>query len=290
MNRPMLSSIRQTFGLILLTLAVAVVPARSEQDPALAAQRLADHALHGDFAGVLQLLESQPPAHITPASRELAFEIRRYQEHTQAHAVAKQEAFDQALAKVSTEFAAGKVEEALIAAIEAHSLAEDPHALLETPAVLKVVVEAKQQALGAERTGDWVEALNLYRELDLLFDDYRTYREPVKRTAKHVRVLQLYAPQALEALYLRRAKARGDQEPTRIEPEAWQVKLRDIELPMLRQALAQAARDHVNDAGYLPLVQGAVRSLRILLNTDALTDTFPGFRDQDKLTSTIFPR
>src|SRR5690606_6038694 len=49
------------------------------------------------------------------------------------------------------------------------------------------------------------------------------------------------------------------------------------------QALAQAARRHVSSTGYLPLMQGAVKSLRTMLQSDALADAFPGFKDAAKL-------
>lgn len=273
----------RTLSLMLALLLAAPLHAAVEPAASLTSQQLAERALHGDFGGVLAVLQSRADQ-TDPAVAALIGDLSRYQQHVTDSNAVKQQAYDEALGKVGEHFAAGKVEDALISAIEAHSIAVDPDKLLVDATVTKVVAEARKRAEKAEADGDWVKALNLYRELDLLYDDKRTYRDHVHRVATHVRVLQLYAPNKLAELYQAYAAERGDEDPLRVEPESWKERLKNVELPMLRQALAQAARYHVSTTGYLSLMQGAVKSLNIMLRTDALADEFPGFADKDKLT------
>jgi len=281
-----LSAIVRRLTLVTLALLLAAAPARAAEAAAanLTSQQLAERALQGDFHAVLATLQTRAdPANPTVTS--LIGDLRRYEQHAADAAATRQKAYDEALAKVAEHAGADKVEDALIAAIEAHSLAADPDKLLLHETVQRMVAAGRQRAEAAEKAGDWVLALNLYRELDLLYDDHRTYRDHVHRAATHVRVLQLYAPARLEALYRAYAAQRGeDEEPLRVELEPWQDRLAKVQLPMLRQALAQAARHHVSTGGYLPLMRGAVKSLNIMLHTEALADTFPGFADAHKLT------
>lgn len=275
-----------TFALLAATMLwVRPAGAQDQQPPSrvVTAQQLAERSVHGDFDGVLSVLQARADQS-NPDVVALTSDVRRYQQHVADAEADRRQAYTEALGEVVKHFDEVKIEDALIAAIDAHSLAADKEALLTNPTVIRVVVEAKRRAGAAETEGDWVEALNLYRELDLLFEDQGTYRETARRVAKHVRVLQLYAPTKLQELYRAYAAQRGDEQPPQVEPESWRQKLEGIELPMLRQALAQSARRHVSNDGYLPLMRGAVRSLNIMLHTDALADEFPAFADPDKLT------
>ncbi|MCC6683245.1 MAG: S41 family peptidase [Phycisphaeraceae bacterium] len=272
----------RTLRLALWLAAALLLPRIASADPGAA--KLADCAKRGDFAAVLQLLQTTSPSPGDPAVASLIGHINQYQQHVADALATRQKNHDEAMAKVRQEFEAGKIEDALIAAIDAHALAAEPTDVLNDPVVSQVISQARQRAAAVEQEGDWVEALNLYRELDLLFEEQGTYRDDLRRTARHIRVLQLYAPQQLEKLYLKYAERRDDDQPLRVEPEAWQRKLEQVSLPMLRQALAQAARKHIDAGGYSPLMKGAVANLKIVLNTDALSRTFPGLADRDKLT------
>ena len=56
---------------------------------------------------------------------------------------------------------------------------------------------ADNEAVAPEKSGDWVQALSDYHVLDLLFEDYGTYKDRVKAASRHVRVMRFYAPGAL---------------------------------------------------------------------------------------------
>lgn len=266
------------------------------------AEQLAQLAHAGRFDEILVQLKGDGAGEPRADVESLVADLERYQQHVSEHRQKRAEAYDKALAKIATAVDAGLIDDALIASIEAHSLSEDPADLLSHPSVQQAIAQAEQKAQTASEQGDWVQALSLYRELDLLFDDYSTYHEQVKRVSRHVRVLQLYAPEQLRKLYeaeleRRRASKALDGEageegleeedkPLLLEPESWESRLKGVELPMLRQTLSQAVRDHVDSdrsGNYAPLLLGAVDALRIMLDTDGLTATFPQLSDTEKL-------
>jgi carboxyl-terminal processing protease len=266
------------------------------------AEQLAQLAHAGRFDEILVQLKGDGAGEPRADVESLVADLERYQQHVSEHRQKRAEAYDKALAKIATAVDAGLIDDALIASIEAHSLSEDPADLLSHPSVQQAIAQAEQKAQTASEQGDWVQALSLYRELDLLFDDYSTYHEQVKRVSRHVRVLQLYAPEQLRKLYeaqlerRRASKALDDvageegleeeDKPLLLEPESWESRLKGVELPMLRQTLSQAVRDHVDSdrsGNYGPLLLGAVDALRIMLDTDGLTATFPQLADTEKL-------
>lgn len=287
---------------------VLAEPTAAAEAPTLQAAQLPHLAESGRFTELLTRLKTDYPGTDAQGVRSLISDLERYQANEAERRAARQAAYDEALATLTRELEAGRVEDALVAAIDAHTLAEDPPALLERPEVKTLIGRAEELAENAVATNDWVEALSVYRLLDLLFDDYATYREQTKQAGRHLRVLQLYAPEELEKLYRARlerrekaeAEAKAQQQaageaveaeeeddaetdplaPLNVDHESWQTRLKGVEPAMLRQTLHQAAREHINSNGYTPLMQGAVESLLVLVRTDALAQTFPSFQNQ----------
>ena len=248
--------------------------------------KLNDLAAAGRFDELAGRLRQDAAAYEPALAGSLMADLQRFSDNARERSTRKQEAFEKAAAQLEEHVAAGKTEEALVSAIEAHGLTDDKAAWLDREQVKALVGSAVESAKAAEAAGDWVEALATYRLLNLLYEDTDGYHDQLRRTAKHVRVLQLYAPAALEELYRQRAQRRGDEEP-KFEPgerEAWDVRLRGVEPSMLRQTLVQAARSHVNQSGYAPLMRGGLETLLIAVDTDPLADTFAGLKDKGKRT------
>jgi carboxyl-terminal processing protease len=279
----------------------------------------------GDFAAVLASLQLRPGAD-DPRVSTLIHDLQRYQEAHQRRDTERRDAYTKACVRMKELADKGKLLRALHAAVEAEGLSTDHASFLADPAVAALTAQAQTQAAAAEQNDDWVEALSLYRALDLLMEDEGIYRPDVKRAAKHLRVLRLYAPSVLEKLYHAQAQRLRDdaeddakQEPAADAPgspgkdvaeqakeavklgagaddapadmlnpadlndEDWHVRLRDIELPMLRQTLAKAAKSHVSDTGYLPLMQGALESMLVMVRSKGLDEDFPAFADPKAL-------
>jgi len=271
-------------------LILAVIVMASLSPTRLAAQAIAANPIaelprlanKGQFDRVLELLKASP-SQVRVAS--LIADLERYQKNESDRAAIQLEEYRENLEEITQHLQENKLEEALMNAIKAHNLAINPDGMMQTPQVQALVQQAQQTAENAERDDNWVEALSLYRSLDLFFDDLATYRNKVKRASQHIRVLRLYVPHQLQELYTARAQRLGNETPRKLNldaEEGWQNKLKGINLAMLRQTLAQAARRHVSNIGYGPLMHGAIEAVMIMTQTRGLEATFSGFANAGK--------
>lgn len=287
--------------------------------PELAPADLSRLAEDGRFDDLLVRLNEAPivPGADAEQLTVLIGDLERFHENSAKRDIKRRADFDEAMAKIDTFLAEGRfeividdpedegadspddaeteplwgtLEDAIAASIDAHSLADRSEDLLTDPRVVKLTDQMVNQAKQAETDGHWVEALSLYRLLNLLYEDSNRYRDDMKRTGRHVRVLQLYAPEILEAQYTERAERRAQEkgldgpEPIELEIEPWTERLDSVSMSMLRQTLMQASRYHVDNDGYLPLVAGGVENLLTLIDTDAVHDTFPTLNNAEKVT------
>ena len=272
--------------------------------------RLSSLAKDGRFDEVQRQLQEQPFPEDSVVAK-LITAIEQYKTNDTRRAEKRQSDFDKAMVKIDTFLADGRfkieadaaeaknseesearwgtLEDAMAVGIDAHSLAKDPDSLLEDQRLQTLVFRMKIAAQQAEEKSNWVEALNFYRLLALLYEQTKDYQDDVKRVARHVRVLQLYVPDELERLYTARAerlaRERGldEPEPVDLEGDLWTDRLRSIHMPMLRQTLRRAALAHVENEGYLKLVSGGIDNLLVLMNTPALAKTFPSLGDPAKV-------
>lgn len=217
--------------------------------------------------------------------RSLISDLERFKKNDARRTRQRREAFDEAIAKLKVDAQNDDLEKALIAAVKSHGLADDPDALLRDPLIVNLVRDTIVKANDAKEHNDWLEALALYRALDLLFEKTNIYQDQVDQASQHVRVLQLYAPDTLTRLYDERAKRNGDEPktddgPVQPEAEGWQSRLRGVRLAMLHQTLRYAKRKHVARQSYTPLIRGAIDSLIVMLDTQGLDETFPSFKNE----------
>lgn len=244
-------------------------------------------ATRGRFSAVLDALRADP--HPTAAAGPLISDLERYAVNSERRAAQRETEFAAALERLQREVAAGHLDKALKAAIEAHGIAPDGDALLQRPDVAALVAEAEADALAAEEAEDWVEAGILFGRLNLLFESTAKHRDDVKRVNDHLRVLALYAPEAFRDLQRARAERAGDakdalgKNPPDVEP--WENRLRGINRGMLHEAVRTAAEQHIDHRGYGALLAGSLRPLLTLINTPSLATTFPGLADADKVES-----
>ena len=257
--------------------------ATAEDQPPVNAAYLNALAIAGDFDKLLLQLQAHGDG-VAPVE-SLIEDLERFQKHNADRRATREDDYRRALEDASEKLEAGQVERALRHAIDAHSLSLDPQATLATDLVARVTEAAETRAADAEANEDWLEALGLYRLLDILHESNPQHRKDVERTAAHVRVLQVYAPDRLDALARSQAERRGDDrfrdQLADVDHEPWQQRLRGVELPMLRDALARAARRHVNDRGFATLMRGAVQGLLVLIDTPAVYDGFDRLADAE---------
>lgn len=286
--------------LVMAQPATAQLAAPAKPQPAVASPA-AQLANAGQFDQLLASLKESGPSNTRVAA--LISDLERFQAHTQTWGTQRQQAYDKAMTLMVERTGAGHVEAALASAIEAHALASDQPAMLKLPQTQALVQLALKTAKEVEAQGDWIESLSIYRSLDLLFDDYATYREQVRRTERHARLLRLYAPSEFKRLFDERVKRmkkaqdqaekakeaiedkKKDKDADAMEPdeEKWQSKLDGVKWSMLRPVLEKSAREHVSNPGYGPLLRGAINGLVVLSETGPLAGTFPGLNNPDKL-------
>lgn len=275
-------------ALLAATSTFLAPPPQPARAAAVAAADLDALAERGQFDELLTALKGTDLGPPNDAVQSLIGDLERFQRNDAQRTQQRREAYDKAIAELQEQTGKDDLEKALIASVKAHGLADDPDALLRDPRVESLVEKTLAKADEAKLSDNWLEALALYRALDLLFETSNVYQDEVDQAARHIRVLQLYAPKQLQALYDERTKRRADpqdpqQENIELEVEDWQSRLKGVRLEMLRQTIRHATRKHVAQQGLTPLMQGAVDALIVMLDTNGLEESFPAFTDENSV-------
>jgi len=282
---PLQNPARTLTASLLLSLGLLAGPASAQ----VTGEQVASLAEEGRFVDLLQALEADRPQGDDAAA--LMADLALYREHLAARTEARQAAFAEAVAEAREEIENDKLEDAMVKVIEAHDLADDPSAFLEDELVVSLVAQMNERAAAAVADDNWVEALGLYRLLDLLYEDTRLYREVFEDAASHVRILQLYNPLLLRDMYKERAeRLRDEDDPILDEDEVdeediedWNIKLAGVNRGHMFQTFSQATSRHIDRRGYTELLIGAIQGLQTVLRTEGLEDIFPGMGDEQKV-------
>jgi carboxyl-terminal processing protease len=268
---------------IVVTAGVFLAPTQRQVSANTVKSNLNTLAEHGKFEELLSQLKTASLSTQDDAVHSLIDDLERFQKNDAQRTQIRREAFDEAISDLEDYAENHELEKALIAAVKSHGLADDPDALLGDPRVVSLINDTLAKAQQARTDDNWLEALALYRALDLLFEASNTYQEDVDLAARHVRVLQLYAPNKLDRLYDRRAKLRGDKETAdtvKLETENWQSRLKGVRESMLTQTIRYAARKHVAKQDRTQLIRGALDALIVMLDTKGLEESFPAFDNE----------
>ncbi|MEM7681780.1 MAG: S41 family peptidase [Planctomycetota bacterium] len=272
----------------------------------LSASEVADLARAGRFETLRNRLETMAAA---PApAQSLLQALRAHDERSALRTAERQEAFAERNAELIEAMAEDRLEDALQAAIRAHAVANDPAGFLKRPEVDALRQTAEDAASAAEAAHDWVEAVSLYRLLDLLFEDRwdqagapgaagaepPRFRAQLERVGQHIRVLQTYHPDLLRAQFEARdlRLGKGDREDadgrdpvldSAVELDGWQVTLRGVEYSMLANALQESGTKHIARRGPRELALGAMDGLLTLLRTRGLDPSLPAMANAQQL-------
>lgn len=266
---------------VVLTALLFTGISEAETPPSLSISHLPRLAEDGQFERVLNRLKKDPLGQEDPRALSLIKDLERFQRHAADQSDQREEAYHVALEGMSKLKEDGDLEEALLRAVEAQGLSDDPSVMVNNPQVQQLSRRADAAARAAAKVGDWVETLNLYRLLDLLHEESYRYRDKMRDAARHVRVLRLYAPVQLQKLYEQRSQRRDTEVPFTFKAgsETWEDRLQGVKLSMLRQTLAQISRRHVNDVGYAQLLDSSMDAMTVLAETIGLEQIFPALKD-----------
>lgn len=216
-----------------------------------------------------------------PALTALRQDIALHEQHSSERQLRLREDYESKLADVERQLNDDQIMKALASAVEAYGLTEAPADFLQKEQITQLIATAEKQAAEHEGKGEWLKALSLYRGLELLFERQDRYSEPLKRVAKHVGLLRLYAPEVLFELYKQEALERGDEapEPWNFEEDHWNTQLEGIEPLMMAESLALGARQHVEGSNFEALLIGGIDSLLTMFQTKGLESAFASLAD-----------
>jgi len=232
-----------------------------------------------------QRIRALPADDRAPALATLRQEIEAHESHLATRRRHARAAYERSMSDFRVALGEENISKALLHAVEASGLAEDPDGFLADQKIADLTARAEQEAARADVRGDWFRALMLYRRLELLYEHQSRYKDDLQRVARKMRILRTYAPDAYYAQATAFAEDQGDDPPRRWEDESetWRTELKDIDMSMLRQALTHAADKHVEASNYQELLTGGIDGLRVLLEVEPLGETFPGLKSMRKV-------
>ncbi len=245
-------------------------------------RKLADE---GRFDDLLAAIRLDPVASDEAEQLGLIDSLERYRRNRVEADRARRLAFERARRSAAEKLGAGELYEAIIDAIEAHSLSDEPAVFLHDPLITELTRRLEIDAKKAELDGDWLEASLHYDKLELLYEDQRSYLEDVSRVGRHIRALNIYNPEFLNAKIRQRNQRLGkpDEDRGQLEFDRWDTRLAGIRdgAEIVRDVMRQTTRAHIEHHDYETLLEGAIASQLVLLDTaDGLGDVFPSLLDE----------
>jgi len=238
----------------------------------------------GRFDDVLTRLKEADLASTDEQAAQLVHWLERYNEHVAHYASRKLQTHEEALKKMAESVEADKLDEAIVYAVEAHATATDPEQFLEGEQIRELVSSVETRAIEDESEGQWLEAMSLYRRLNLLFDPREPYRSQVKRLEQQVRVLRIYAPETLNQMFLEAAKKNGNEDakpPIMDDQTTWQQRLEGVRSSMMYETYRHVVDNHVDSVGYKQLLLGAIDRLSIMVQTRGMETAFATLGDKE---------
>ncbi len=277
-----------TSGMVVILLSVT---AQAIAEPPLSADQLTAEASalakSGRLDELINVLKAAPAGQLgDPELAALREQIDHHESIEAQRRTRTRQAFEKRMAEMAEHREAGDLTKAMAKAVEAHDLADDRDAFLLREDVLGLVRQAENKAKDYQAKQEWLEALSLYRRLDLLYEMQRRYKGHVRRIAQRLRLLRTYAPDAWFEQSAAYAEAHGDPPPERWsgdEQQNWEKDLEKVDSAMLRRALVLAARQHVEAARFEQLLRGGLDGLFDFLETAGLDQSFPSLNDTAKV-------
>lgn len=184
--------------------------------------------------------------------------------------------------ELDTHIESKEFEEALQSANELMELAEDRETFLTGADISSLTEKAERAAAQAETDEDWLESLELYNWLNLLYDVERRYEKDVERAAQRLTMLRMYAPEKLHEMQNKRQQAKGKDPLGEYNAfgDSWQEKVGDITISMVADAIRRASDNHVESVGMRSILLRGYENVRTFAETPDLSAVFPKLTDR----------
>jgi hypothetical protein len=262
-------STRWTAGLLAVITTAIAAPALAAgpEDP----WRL---ALSGQGEAAFALIERQAQGE---GGESLRAALERRAEHLQTIEAKRAERLLEAREELAGHLIEDDVIQALRSAVEIHTLSTDKEAVLRDAKIRDLVADAMTRARTAERTGDWLNAYELYYRLNLLHEQEGTYREAFERIGRRLIMLRLYVPETLHEMRSAKQVAEGEDPLPAYNALAddWREKLQGVSQAMVIRALNRAERSHVEGAELRDMLVRGLETLQTFATTTTLANAFP---------------
>jgi carboxyl-terminal processing protease len=255
-----------------------------------------------------ELAKLQIPASPDPQIANLNQWKADYVVHMTMSEKQRQEQYDKLVSKAQDYLKRSRFDDAIVQTVSAYTIAKDQAIFLELDWVKDVTAKVAEQADKFEKQGQWLESLQLYSDLNTLYEIDTRFKPQMQRLARRTRLLALYTPKALldmrKQITARLDKLHAEdiaatQPTTAPGTEAaadaaglkddgddessfprWQDTVEKITPAMLSLALEQACNYWVEQTDYNTLLKGGIDALQLFLTTPELAKEFPGLADE----------
>ena len=199
---------------------------------------------------------------------------------------------DKALESLQAALDKEDLAEALKHAVAYQELIQDFDVALQHDAVREAIERADAAVDDLIESGDLMQAQEILFRLKTAYLDTRKqrafagYEDHLEDITNQLKLLRRYDPEDFHELYLRRAEARGDDSTdvrsfNPLLQGRWRDEVSGVRVEMLRSILDTAAREHINSAGWEPLLKGGIDALRTLAQTPMIDDTLEGLSSEE---------
>lgn len=201
---------------------------------------------------------------------------------------ARQAKRTEAIDKMREELGSGNKSLALRQAVIAQTQSADFDAAFTEEEIMDVVDWAEEQYRVDLDERSWIDAQEHLYLLKTFYEDtdrrerYRELKDELDRVNHRVSLLARYAPRVLHDLRADRAEEMGEEDFPEYNPVNeidFEERLRGINHRLLFASMATAAREHIENEGWRPLLEGGLEAIELLATTTSLETTFPSLAD-----------
>jgi carboxyl-terminal processing protease len=203
--------------------------------------------------------------------------------------VQRDKQYAEAVSKAQDFQTRNKLDEAMDKTVSAYMIAKDQEAFLKLDWVQQLTDKVATKAADLEKKGQWIESLQLYSDLNSLYEISTRYKADMQRLARRTRLLAMYTPKIL--FEMRKAVISQLERDKSVETQPkdddelpsfsrWQDHVENITYDMLKDSCDKAVKDWVEKTSYSKLMVGGAEALRLFLSTPGLGQEFAGLKDE----------
>ncbi|TVQ54109.1 MAG: S41 family peptidase [Phycisphaerales bacterium] len=250
-------------------------------------------ALRGDGSALKRYLDNLP-ADVKAEKSADTFRntLQTHQQNLKASDQQREEAREKAYAAMLEHMEDGDISGALRKAVEVQTLSDRLEDAFHDENIQRLIDRAKKELPRAKSDGNWLLAQELLFRVRTLYDDtelqdeYREYDRELQLVNQRVALISRYAPRELHQMRNAALKRQGEEPLGEFNPATatdWRERAEGIDFRMLRESLRVAAREHIEGDGWRPLLEGGLRSLKLLATTNQLEETFSSLNNRQRV-------